>query len=84
MPVVDLYINYSANNPEQVAPLAPLPEQVVAPQPQPGVRLPRLLPPLPPPMVVADENEEEVSHLSPLFIYLFCNILGFLWSVQGK
>ncbi|XBH66901.1 hypothetical protein VPH35_095366 [Triticum aestivum] len=40
--------------------VAPLPEQVVAPQPQPGVRLPRLLPPLPPPVVVADENEEEV------------------------
>ncbi|XBH60582.1 hypothetical protein VPH35_115165 [Triticum aestivum] len=36
------------------------PEQVVAPQPQPGVRLPRLLPPLPPPVVVTDENEEEV------------------------
>ncbi|XBH80415.1 hypothetical protein VPH35_106161 [Triticum aestivum] len=47
-------------NKDDVAPLAPLPEQVVAPQPQSGVRLPRLLPPLPPPVVVADENEEEV------------------------
>ena len=77
------YINYSANNPEHVAPLAPLPEHVVAPHPRPGVRLPQMLPPLPPPVVVADENEEEVSQ-SPLFIYLFCNILGFPWSVQGK
>jgi len=56
---------------EQVAPLASLPEQVVAAQPQPGVHLPLLLPTLPPPVVVADENEEEVSHLSPLFIHLF-------------
>ncbi|VAH21409.1 unnamed protein product [Triticum turgidum subsp. durum] len=47
-------------NKEDVAPLDPLPEQVVAPQPQPGVHLPPLLPPLPPPVVVADENEEEV------------------------
>uniref|UniRef100_A0A3B6RMS9 Uncharacterized protein n=1 Tax=Triticum aestivum TaxID=4565 RepID=A0A3B6RMS9_WHEAT len=47
-------------NKDDVAPLAPLPEQVVAPQPQSGVRLPRFLPPLPPPVVVADENEEEV------------------------
>ena len=49
--------------------LSPLPEQVVAPEPQPGVLMPQLLPPLPPPVVVADKNEEEVSHLSPLFIY---------------
>ncbi|VAH84720.1 unnamed protein product [Triticum turgidum subsp. durum] len=47
-------------NKEDVAPLASLPEQVVAPQPQPGVRLLCLLPPLPPPVVVADGNEEEV------------------------
>ncbi|XBH71332.1 hypothetical protein VPH35_098797 [Triticum aestivum] len=45
---------------EEVAPLASLPEQVVAPQPQPGVHLPLVLSPLPPPVVVADENEEEV------------------------
>ncbi|XBI41156.1 hypothetical protein VPH35_125648 [Triticum aestivum] len=47
-------------NKDNVAPLAPLPEQVVAPLPQSGVHLPRFLPPLPPPMVMADENEEEV------------------------
>ncbi|XBI21994.1 hypothetical protein VPH35_063064 [Triticum aestivum] len=47
-------------NKEDVAPLASLPEQVVAPQPQPGVRLPWLLPLLPLPVVVTDENEEEV------------------------
>ncbi|VAH45693.1 unnamed protein product [Triticum turgidum subsp. durum] len=46
---------------EDVAPLASLSEQVVAPQPQPGVRLPRLLPPLPPPVVVADEKKEVLS-----------------------
>ncbi|XBI12651.1 hypothetical protein VPH35_139493 [Triticum aestivum] len=47
-------------NKDEVAPLAPLPEQVVAPQPHPGVRLPRLLLSLPPPVVVTNENEEEV------------------------
>ena len=65
------YINYSANNLEQLTTLAPQQEQVVETEPQPGVRLPRMLPALPPPVVVADENEEEVSHVSPLFIYLF-------------
>ncbi|XBI37053.1 hypothetical protein VPH35_122470 [Triticum aestivum] len=47
-------------NKGDVAPLAALPEQVVAPQPQSGVRLLQLLPPLSPPVVIADENEEEV------------------------
>ena len=57
--------------------MAPQPEQV-APLPQPVAPLPWVLPPLPEPVVVVNENKEDVSHLSPLF---FCNILGFLWSV---
>ncbi|XBI76561.1 hypothetical protein VPH35_069780 [Triticum aestivum] len=47
-------------NKEDVAPLASLPEQVVAPERQSGVLMPQLLPPLPPPVVVADKNKEEV------------------------
>ncbi|XBI69296.1 hypothetical protein VPH35_048383 [Triticum aestivum] len=59
---------------EEVAALAPQTKQVTPPvsepvvvgdvnkeDPQPGVRLPRMLPFLPPPVVVADENEEEFS-----------------------
>ena len=40
--------------------------------------LPRVMPPVPEPMVAGDVNKDDVSRLSPL---VFCKILGVLWSV---